>query len=299
MKELFGCVCNVIFRTVLVVAAGLTVARASAAEVRLKLSYDRPAGVWTEALPIGNGRLGGMVFGGTDVARIQLNEDSLETGQPMDYQHDGASEYLPQIRKLLLDGKQRDAEKLASQRFMSVPLRQEDYQPFVDLVLTFPGHDQCEDYRRQLDISQAVASVSYRVGDATFTREAIASSPTRSSQSGSPATNRDASRSASSSPRFIPKAVAVHGSVNCYRWILGVSRRLSRHEDATGEMPKLCSIGRTRGGVGKAARRRVGTDQGAGEPTGCCPEGFVDLLEAAFQRHCQAASAMPSRLRHC
>ncbi|MBC8372950.1 MAG: glycoside hydrolase family 95 protein [Planctomycetes bacterium] len=160
---------------------GLTMmgATAAAADRNRVLRYSAPAKRWVEALPIGNGRLGGMVFGGADVARIQVNEDSLWTGRPMDYQHAGASGYLPQIRKLLLDGKQKEADKLASQHFMSVPLRQEDYQPLGDLVLTFDGHDKYEtkSYRRELDISQAVASVSYRVGDATFTREVIASHP--------------------------------------------------------------------------------------------------------------------------
>ena len=141
------------------------------------LWYEAPARQWVEAVPIGNGRLGAMVFGGVEAERVQFNEDSLWTGQPQDYQHEGAAEHLPQIRKLLLAGKQREAERLASQRFMSVPLRQEDYEPFGDLKLSFPDHKQAVGYRRELDIDQAVARVRYRVGDATFTREVFASHP--------------------------------------------------------------------------------------------------------------------------
>ena len=141
------------------------------------LWYEAPARQWVEAVPIGNGRLGAMVFGGVEAERIQFNEDSLWTGQPQDYQHAGAAKHLPQIRKLLLAGKQREAERLAGERFMSVPLRQEAYEPFGDLTLSFPDPKQAVGYRRELDVDQAVARVRYRVGDATFTREVFASHP--------------------------------------------------------------------------------------------------------------------------
>src|SRR4051812_7782435 len=76
----------------------------------LKLWYDRPASQWVEALPIGNGRLGAMVFGGLGEERLQFNENTVWTGQPHEYQHEGAVKYLPQIRQLLFDGKQSEAE---------------------------------------------------------------------------------------------------------------------------------------------------------------------------------------------
>ena len=141
------------------------------------LWYTRPAEKWTEALPIGNGRFGAMVFGGTASERIQFNDDTLWIGSPHDYSHQGAAEYLPEIRRLLFEGKQREAEKLATEHFMSVPIRQIPYQPFGDLSLQFPGHDKPTDYRRQLDIDAAVATTSYRVDGVTFTREVIASAP--------------------------------------------------------------------------------------------------------------------------
>jgi alpha-L-fucosidase 2 len=143
----------------------------------LKLWYRQPAQKWTEALAVGNGRLGAMVFGGTERERLQFNEDTLWTGQPHEYQHEGAVEYLPAVRKLLLEGKQREAEQLAGQYMMSVPLRQEKYQPFGDLFLSFPGHAEPVDYRRELDIDSALSTVRYRVGDATFTREVFSSFP--------------------------------------------------------------------------------------------------------------------------
>jgi alpha-L-fucosidase 2 len=143
----------------------------------MTLWYGQPAAKWVEALPLGSGRLGAMVFGGTADERIQFNEDTLWVGKPHDYSHEGAAAYLPQVRQLLFDGKQKEAEQLAARHMMSVPLRQVPYQPFADLKLTFAGHDQVTDYRRDLDIDSAVATVRYKVADVTFTREVFASYP--------------------------------------------------------------------------------------------------------------------------
>ncbi len=86
----------------------------------MKLWYQEPAQEWAESLPVGNGRLGAMIFGGTENERLQFNEDTLWTGQPHEYQHGGAAAYLPVVRKLLFEGKQREAEKLAGEQMMSV-----------------------------------------------------------------------------------------------------------------------------------------------------------------------------------
>jgi len=155
----------------------LTTAVAFADPGPMVLWYDKPAGKWTEALPLGNGRLGGMVFGGTETERIQFNDDTVWAGAPHDYSHEGAAKYLAEIRKLLFENKQRDAQSLAGQHFMSVPLRQMPYQPFGDLNLQFAGHGAASDYRRQLDIDQAVATTSYKVDGVTFTREVLSSNP--------------------------------------------------------------------------------------------------------------------------
>lgn len=143
----------------------------------LTLWYRQPAKTWVEALPVGNGRLGAMVFGGTTEERIQFNEATLWVGEPRDYSHPGASNHLATIRQLLFDGKQKEAERLAMKEFMSVPIRQMPYQPFADLRLQFPGHENASDYRRELSLDDAVVRTSYRVGAIRYERETFASAP--------------------------------------------------------------------------------------------------------------------------
>ena len=163
------------------VTAGVVCLMAGSAEAAeaapLELWYDEPAEKWVEALPVGNGRLGAMVFGHVSEERIQFNEDTVWQGRPHDYAHEDAHEYLPKIRKLVFEGKQREAEKLAMEHFMSVPLRQKAYQPFGDLHLEFPGHEDAKNYRRELDIDSAVAGVSYEVDGVEYHREILASHP--------------------------------------------------------------------------------------------------------------------------
>jgi alpha-L-fucosidase 2 len=143
------------------------------------LWYDAPAHAWTEALPIGNGRMGAMIFGGVQDERIQFNEDTLWRGHPHNYVRLGASEQLPLLRQLLADGKVKDAEKLAREKFLSDPVRQKAYQPFGDLRLHFPGHENAQDYRRELDLDSAVVRTTYRVDEVGYRREAFASYPDR------------------------------------------------------------------------------------------------------------------------
>jgi len=154
---------------------------AVAEESPLRLWYDRPAGRWVEALPIGNGHMGGMVFGGIATERIQFNEDTFWSGKPMDRQSPEAVEALDRIRRLLFDGKQKDAEKLAMEKFMARPLRQETYQTCGDLVLTFdlPEDAETENYRRDLDLDAALATVSFTHRGTTYRREMFASYPAR------------------------------------------------------------------------------------------------------------------------
>ena len=143
----------------------------------LKLWYEKPAAKWEEALPVGNGRLGAMIYGGTAEDHIQFNEETLWSGGPNDYSNEGASRHLGKIRELIWQGKQKEAEELALETFMSVPLRQQKYQPFGDLWLTFPGHEKVSAYRRELNLSNAVCKTSYEAGGYTYTREYIASYP--------------------------------------------------------------------------------------------------------------------------
>src|SRR3954449_10534829 len=118
------------------VAAGVATAQeASPDQSRLTLWYTKPASIWTDALPVGNGRMGAMVFGGAPLERIQFNESTVWTGEPHDYAHKGASRSLQAIRELLWAGKQKEAEALAMKEFMSDPVRQKAYQAFGDLQI--------------------------------------------------------------------------------------------------------------------------------------------------------------------
>src|SRR5207249_9618228 len=103
------------------------------AQSPLTLWYRQPAQLWVEALPVGNGRMGAMVFGAAAHERIQFNEQTVWTGEPHDYAHHGASRYLVQIRELLWAARQKEAEDLAMREFMSVPFRQKAYQALGDL----------------------------------------------------------------------------------------------------------------------------------------------------------------------
>ena len=143
----------------------------------LKLWYSQPAEFWEEALPIGNGRLGAMVYGGGTEEHIQFNEETLWTGEPHDYSHEGAYKYLGQIRDLIWQGKQKEAETLAMENFMSVPLGQRKYQPFGDLWIKFRNQGEITDYQRELDLSTAVCRTTYKAVNVNFTREYIVSTP--------------------------------------------------------------------------------------------------------------------------
>src|SRR3954465_15124622 len=122
---------------VAIILASSAIAQDSA----LTLWYTKPAEIWTDALPVGNGRMGAMVFGGAAHERIQFNEHTVWTGEPHDYAHKGASKSLQAIRELLWAGKQKEAEALAMKEFMSEPLHQKAYQSLGDLLIDTPGVD--------------------------------------------------------------------------------------------------------------------------------------------------------------
>ena len=141
----------------------------------MTLWYRQPAVKWLEALPLGNGLIGAMVFGGIQQERIALNESSFWSGRPHDYNDPEAGKYLTQIRELVFAKKFQEAEKMADAHFYGLPAAQQAYQPLGDLVLAFDGVVQAEDYRRELDMETGVARLSYRAGDVTFTREVFVS----------------------------------------------------------------------------------------------------------------------------
>jgi alpha-L-fucosidase 2 len=160
---------------VVVVATALDAA-AQASDSGLKLTYDKPAAKWTEALPIGNARIGTMVFGGTEDERLQINESTLWGGGPHDYTNPEAYAHLSEIRQLIFAGKAGEAEML-SRTLMGQPPVLMPYQAFCDMRLHFPGHDHATDYRRELHLEDAMAKTTYKLGPVAFRREVFVSYP--------------------------------------------------------------------------------------------------------------------------
>ncbi|GAB3573727.1 glycoside hydrolase family 95 protein [Spirosoma luteolum] len=144
----------------------------------LRLWYDKPANaVWERALPVGNGRLGAMVYGNVGRETIQLNEHTVWSGGPNRNDNPDALAALPEIRRLIFEGRQKEAEQLANKAIITKKSHGQLFQPVGTLNLTFAGHDQFTDYYRELDIEQAVARTRYTVGSVTYTREVFASFP--------------------------------------------------------------------------------------------------------------------------
>ncbi len=148
---------------------------AAAPSKPLALWYRQPAGKWTDALPVGNGRLGAMVFGGVANERLQLNEDTLWSGYPREWNNPEAKQHLPEVRRLVLEEENYvEAGRLC--RKMQGPYNQ-SYLPLGNLKLTFEGLSDASEYRRELDLDTGIASVVFRVGETEFTREVFASAP--------------------------------------------------------------------------------------------------------------------------
>jgi alpha-L-fucosidase 2 len=142
----------------------------------LRLQYARAARTWVEALPVGNGRLGAMVFGTVATDRLALNDDTLWSGEPKDWNNVGARDVLPELRRASASGRYVDADAL-SKRMMG-PYTQ-SYLPMGDLLVTFEHGNVAGDYSRWLDLQTATATTRYRVGRVTYTREVLASAPAR------------------------------------------------------------------------------------------------------------------------
>lgn len=141
-----------------------------------RLWYRQPARNWNEALPVGNGRLGAMVFGGPAEERWQLNENTLWSGFPREWNNPEARVTLPLVRQAAAAGRYEEADQLAKR--MQGPYT-ESYLPMGDLRLSFPQLASTEDYQRELDLDRAVATTSFRSGATRFRRETFASFPAR------------------------------------------------------------------------------------------------------------------------
>ena len=139
------------------------------------LWYTGPAAEWEEALPVGNGRLGAMVFGGVEEERIQLNEDTYWSGGPYSTVVKGGYQYLPEIQKLLFDGNPIEAHKLFGRHLMGYPVEQQKYQSLANLHLFFEGEQEFQNYRRWLDLSTGITGVEYTINGVTYLREVFSS----------------------------------------------------------------------------------------------------------------------------
>ena len=170
---------NLFLRFVLCAAAATTVATVGAVEPAnpMTLWYPKAATNWTSALPIGNGRLGAMIFGGAEREHLQLNEDTLWAGGPYDPNNPTALAALPEVRKLIFNGQYDAAFSMINSNMMANPVRQMPYETVGDLFLDFLSPNATvENYRRDLNLDTAVATVSYTANGVNFKRE-IFSSP--------------------------------------------------------------------------------------------------------------------------
>ncbi len=139
--------------------------------------FNKPAGVWEEALPLGNGKLGAMVFGGTVRDQIALNEETMWSGGYTDRNNPDAKEALPKVRQLILDGKISEAEELMQLAFAGCPNDMRIYQTLGDLMIDQKDPGEVLEYRRELDLDTAVCTTMYRTADTTYKKEYFISAP--------------------------------------------------------------------------------------------------------------------------
>lgn len=144
----------------------------------MRLWYRRPAGDWNEALPVGNGRLGAMVFGGALKERLQLNEESVWSGGFTDRNNPDCAKNRPRVRELLNAGRVREAQQLATEALTGIPDSQRCYQTLGDLFLEWTGAPaEATEYRRALDLERAVCETSFRLDGVGMRREVFVSAP--------------------------------------------------------------------------------------------------------------------------
>ncbi len=139
------------------------------------LWYDAPATTWTEAIPIGNSRLGAMIFGSPSAERLQLNEETIWAGRPNNNANPEALEYLPKVRQLVWEGKYKEAQDLATAHVQAKTNSGMPYQPFGDLYINFPNTGKYTDYYRELSLDSARAITRYTSDGVTYQREYISS----------------------------------------------------------------------------------------------------------------------------
>jgi len=152
----------------------------SQSKQNLKLWYNKPSGAtWENALPIGNGQLGAMIYGNVEKETIQLNESTVWSGSPNRNDNPLALDSLGLIRQLIFEGKRKEAERVVNNSIITNKSHGQKFEPVGSLHLVLDGHENYTNYYRELDIERAVAKTSYTVNGTTFTREALASLPDR------------------------------------------------------------------------------------------------------------------------
>lgn len=168
---------SVFYATTLLAAMTVRAAESERPSAKTLLWYRQPARAWEEALPVGNGRMGAMVFGAVSDERIQLNEESLWDGAPKDTTNPEALKALPDVRRLIFEGRNAEATELAENAMMGHPKGVQSYQTLGDLSLTFSGSDDVQAYTRRLDLDTAIADVQFTRNGVRHAREVFASHP--------------------------------------------------------------------------------------------------------------------------
>jgi alpha-L-fucosidase 2 len=143
----------------------------------MKLWYTQPARQWVEALPVGNGRLGAMVYGDPVLETIQLNENTIWAGEPNRNDNTRAKESLPEVRKLIFEGKYKEAQDLINQNFISKTSHGMPYQTAGNLRLNFAGHEGYTEYYRELDLEKALINSRYKLNGVQYTTQTFSSFP--------------------------------------------------------------------------------------------------------------------------
>lgn len=164
-----------IFILLFVAHTSITLAQRKATDATLKLWYNSPAENWNEALPIGNGRLGAMVFGNPAKEQLQLNEETVWSGGPNSNITSESGAAIPELRKLIFEGKFEEAQAIADVKMFPKKNSGMIYQPVGNLFLQFEGHDRVKNYYRDLNIEKAIATVTYELDGVKYKREIFSS----------------------------------------------------------------------------------------------------------------------------
>lgn len=170
---------KIIQHKIFLLACGTIISVSVHAQQNLKLMYNKPAENWNEALPIGNGKLGAMIFGGASQEHLQLNEETIWAGEPGNNVPKNTFDSIQKIRKLLNESKFQEAQNVSNRTYPRQAPKDLNYgmpyQTMGDLFLDFKGHENVKNYNRTLDIEKAVSAVSYEVNGVTFKREIFSS----------------------------------------------------------------------------------------------------------------------------